>query len=70
MAFGEWSDGREDAADIVDALSRLTSMLSDARTTEGAPVVARPSVLRARMDAVERARRARETIANTEWEEV
>lgn len=70
LEYGEWDDAKDSAADIVDAISRLISLLSSAGTTEGAQLVVRPAMLRERKAAVERARETRRTIAETRWEEV
>ena len=69
MEFGEWDDARESAADVVDAVQRLIR-LACTGSTDGALVVARPRVLRARKAASDRARAARELIESTRWEEV
>lgn len=70
VEFGEWGEARENAADVVDAIWALIGLLSSARTTEGAPTVTRPSDLRERKAARERAASVRERIENTKWEEV
>lgn len=70
VEFGEWDDARENSADVVDAIWKLISLLSDAHTTEGAPTVARPQDLRERKMAAERARAVRERIEGTRWQEV
>lgn len=70
VEFGEWDDARENAADVVDAIWALISLLSSARTTEGAPSVTRPSDMRARKEARERAASVRKRIEGTTWEEV
>lgn len=69
LEFGEWDEARENAADVVDAIWALISLLSSAHTTEGSPTVTRPGDLRERKAALERARRARERIEGTTWEE-
>ena len=70
VEFGEWDEARENSADVVDAIWALISLLSSARTTEGAPSVTRPSDMRARKAARERAASVRRKIAETKWEEV
>lgn len=70
LEFGEWDEAREGVADVVDAIWALISLLSVARTTEGAPRVTRPSDLRERKAARERAARVREAIGKTRWVEV
>lgn len=70
LEFGEWDEARENAADVVDAIWKLIALLSSARSTEAAPSVTRPSDLRARKAARERAASVRERIGSTRWEEV
>ena len=70
VEFGEWDEARENAADVVDAIWALISLLSSARTTEGAPRVTRPSDMRARKAARQRAASVRKRIESTTWEEV
>lgn len=70
VEFGEWDEARENSADVVDAIWSLIHLLSTARTTEGAPTVTRPSDLRERKAAAERAASVRDRIRNTRWEEV
>lgn len=67
--FGEWGEARENAADVVDAVWALIALVARG-TTEGAPSVTRPSDLRERRAARERAASVRERIRNTTWEEV
>jgi len=67
--FGELSERERLAYDVVDAILRLTHMLSDARTTDGAPTLTRPSDLEARAAAAAEARARRERMESTEWEE-
>lgn len=69
VEFGEWDDAREGVADVVDAIWALISLMSTARTTEGAPRVARPSDMRDRKAARKRAASVRERIENTTWTE-
>lgn len=70
IEYGEWDDAKESSADVVDAISRLTSLLSSAGSTEGAQLVVRPEMLRERKKALERAKSTRKRIAETDWEEV
>lgn len=65
-----WSNVESQLADLMDGLSRLTHMLSDAHTTEGAQLVVRPGQAKAAQAERERARTARRRIEETEWEEV
>lgn len=69
VEFGEWGEARENAADVVDAVWALIALVARG-TTEGAPSVTRPSDLRERRAARERAASVRERIRNTTWEEV
>lgn len=65
-----WSNAESLLADIMDGLSRLTHMLSDAHTTEGAQLVARPGQAEAAQAERERAAAVRRYLEETEWEEV
>jgi hypothetical protein len=56
-------------ADLTDAVLRLTHMLSDAHTTEGAPTVPRPGQVERVMRERARAARVKKRIEETEWEE-
>lgn len=67
--FGEWSEEREGAADVVDAIHRLIQLMATG-STEGAAVTPRPDVVERRAAARRRAASARKTIEETEWEEV
>lgn len=65
-----WEPVEHRLADLTDSVLRLTHMLSDARTTEGAPTVPRPGSGKRAAEAKKRAARAREYIENQEWEAV
>lgn len=65
-----WDATQNLIADLVDSVSRLTHMLSDAHTTEGAQTVVRPGDAEDAKERVGRAARANEIINETEWEEV
>lgn len=65
-----WRHEEHELADLCDGLSRLTHMLSDARTTEGAPLVERPGQREDAEAAVARSRRIRRRIEDTEWEAI
>lgn len=69
VEFGEWDEAREGFADVVDAVWALISLMSSKGTTEGAPSVTRPSDMRERKAARERAASVRKRIAETRWEE-
>lgn len=65
-----WTNQEHQLADVADGISRLTHMLSDARTTEGADLAVRPGHAEAQAAAIARARDVRRHIEETEWEEV
>lgn len=65
-----WDDTQNLIADLIDCLSRLTHMLSDAHTTEGAPTVLRPGQAEDAREQLERSATANKIIEETEWEEV
>ncbi len=65
-----WNTSEALLADIVDSILRLTHMLSDARTTEGAPTVPRPGSDMRSAEAKRNAARTREYIESQEWEAV
>ena len=66
----KWTDSETLLADLVDGLSRLTHMLSDAHTTDGAWTVGRPGQAEARAAARTAATDAARRIEETEWEAV
>lgn len=65
-----WEPMEYRLADLTDAVLRLTHMLSDARTTEGASTVPRPGSGRRAAEAKRKAARTREYIESQEWEAV
>lgn len=56
-------------ADLTDAVLRLTHMLSDAHTTEGAPTVPRPGQAERNAQARAKAASVMRRIEETKWEE-
>lgn len=66
--YGEWSDADERAADVVDALSRFMTLYATG-STEGARLATRPRDMEEAAMERERARRAKEAIESTVWEE-
>lgn len=66
--FGEWTDEDERAADVMDAFSRFMTLYATG-STEGAQTVTRPADMEAASAERDRAKRAKDLIENTVWEE-
>lgn len=66
--YGEWTEAEELAANVVDAINRLIQLYATG-STEGARRTVRPHTLEAADAERDRAKRAKEKIMNTAWEE-
>ncbi len=66
--YGEWTEAEELAANVVDSINRLIQLHATG-STEHAQRTVRPSMLEEAEAERERARRAKEKIMGTTWEE-